>query len=203
MRCRKARRAMVERGLGVLSGAVEADLESHLASCGTCAADQKFHEQLVKELAAHPRTAPVEVEVTGRVLREIARLPASREVVPARQLGLATLAAGSGAALALLMGMLGTRELLAGSWGDARTLAAAAGTVITGLGRPLLGLFSLIQGIGGVVLDMASVLSLVLAKLQPVFQVSIAASVLAMTMVTVVVIGRDLGLIPLPLARKE
>jgi len=203
MRCRRARKVIVERGLGPLPSAVEADLIGHLAVCHACAAEDSFGELIVQELASLRRAAPIQVEVTGRVLREIALLSVNRQVVPTRQLGLATLATAATAALALLVGALGIGELFLGSWGEARALAAAVGTVISGLGRPLLGLGSLIQSLGGVVLDMVTALSLVLSKLQPVFQVLLALSVLAMAMVTVLVIGRDLRLIPLPLARKE
>ncbi len=78
MRCRRARKAIVERGLGPLPSAVEADLRGHLAVCDACAAEDSFGELLVQELAALPRVAPVEVEVTGRVLREIAVLSVDR-----------------------------------------------------------------------------------------------------------------------------
>ncbi|MDX1389515.1 MAG: hypothetical protein R3344_10025, partial [Acidobacteriota bacterium] len=70
MHCRRARKAMLEQRLGLLSERAESRWRAHVASCAACAAETKMDDVLDRELSRLARPSPVRVDVARRVLAE-------------------------------------------------------------------------------------------------------------------------------------
>jgi hypothetical protein len=192
MRCRSARSAAVERGLGLLSPPGEAALDLHLARCPACARAVRAEERLVEQLAALGETPSLEVDVTARVLAGLPpfdRVP--REDVPARQLGWAGAVAALGAIV--VAGSFGGRlpeiEVLLQS---AATIAFNLLGFADALLEPLWALLSVPFRFLGALGESLIELSSRATSLAPVARVTVALGYVAMASTVVLVLIRDL-----------
>jgi anti-sigma factor RsiW len=145
MRCREARRSILERDLGTLPPTRGAELERHLAACRACALHAASEAQLTADLVALAATVPPVIDVTEVVARRLRALPPGRSAeTPAGPYGWAVAAAFAGC--------------LAVGW-TALGLPAAA----TDLGRellPLLGaLRSWVEALGSTALTIVSAIA--------------------------------------------
>jgi len=141
MRCRRARSAIVNWGLGLLPAREAAELRLHLEHCAACQAESVAESRMVSELAALRRTLPAGLEVGRRVAVAVGELgPVARDEVSPRQLGwaaAATVAAGLVLALVLIAALPSApalaRELralgglAAGTWGRLEPALLALG----------------------------------------------------------------------------
>ena len=130
MRCRNARRAIVEWGLGLLPAEAIGELRVHLDRCDACSTASVLEARLITALAGLREGPQPNVDVARRVGLELnATGRVDRMEVPYRQLGwisAATLAAGG----LLLVGLIavlppvpqvvelirGTADSLAATW---------------------------------------------------------------------------------------
>ncbi len=98
MRCRRAERLLLERGLAPLPSADARALEAHLIRCRECSARNAIEARLTPELQALRDEEPASIDVLERVALGIAALPVGARAVPrARALGWAVAAAGAAA----------------------------------------------------------------------------------------------------------
>ena len=94
MNCHRARMALIERDLELLTLGHERALDEHLAACPACSEIAAREQRLVRDLAALPSRSLVDVDVKLRVMGAISvAAPVDRRWVPARQLGWAAAAA--------------------------------------------------------------------------------------------------------------
>jgi hypothetical protein len=203
MRCRTARKALLDRDLRLPAGPDAARLEHHLATCAACASEAATDGILARDLAALSRSAPERIDVTVRVLVEVEDLWAlDRRPVPAKQLAWAWVWAY---ALALTVAILGLGILVfvpkelpdLGHFSEGLPAAASA------LAQPFLLLFAVARGLGRVGLEILELISQLLVTVQPVVQVAMMLALAIMAAITTVVLGKDLRRYPAALARKE
>lgn len=204
MRCRAARRALLERSLGTGPGpAVAAALGKHLGACPACALEARLGERLTAELARLRTEVAFDLDVVERVLTRIPRMaPVAHDQVPFGRVGL--LVAGTAACAAALL-WTGTVHAPVLFFGMRRlaTTAAAISTALLELLRPA-------RTVLGAGLHLAlHVWNLVLPLLQnvsglaPSFEALTLACVAVMTLTTALVVRRDLRRTSQSLAEKE
>jgi len=137
MRCRTARRKLLDLDLSTTRQPVDARLERHLVACAACAAERRSAAILVRDLRSLRSEPPFELDVRAAVLRALARSHAhgaGRSPVLDRA-ALAWLAAGVAAVFApLAWGAWHARALVAGA-GQGWSVAAALGRVLLHFGR--------------------------------------------------------------------
>lgn len=203
MRCRRARIAMVDRRAGRLTPDLRDDLDRHLARCTACAAQLHQEEAVARDLGLLRRFAPVRVDVTARVMREIADSEIERREVPGRQIVWA--AAAALAALAAIT-LVAVRDLPAAvheAAAGTRVLATGIGSVGPALGRPLAALGVVSGALARIALDLLETASRLAGMLAPVNDAVMAFSLIVMLAVTTLVIARDLCGLPVTPAKKE
>jgi anti-sigma factor RsiW len=200
--CRRARKAIIEARLALLSDAVESRLREHLASCDACSAEARMDDALDRELARLGHPAPVRVDVARHVLREIDSFRAvDRRAVTPRQLAWAWVWAYAFALTVAIMGagilMFVPKDLPnLGHFSDGIPAAASA------LAQPFALAFVALKALGRAALELIELISVLLLKIQPVAQFVMMLALVLMAAVTTFVIGKDLRLFP-ALARKE
>lgn len=190
MNCRKARREMLERSLGALPAARERALHRHRSGCATCEAALRADDRLVGELAALRADYPGPVDVSARVLAEVARLRVvDRRSIPANQVGWAAAVAASLCALSLLvLGGWATRpEVLETLRLTVRTL----GGLVAPLAAALLTLVSVPFKLLGVLAEALGELAPVVALLKPLVTATLLGSAFVMVLIITTVVGRD------------
>jgi hypothetical protein len=208
MRCRAARRAIVENELQGLGVERSAALDRHLRRCAACTRRSRLEQRLERDLVAlHgvelEQIGPV--DVVPRVMATIDRSPGlDRRDVPARQLGWASAAA---ALLALFL-----LPVFVATLPDPSRLARAGVSLRLVLdhlierGAALLGvLWTLMRVLLHSLVDALGALGSALALLEPVAVTASAVGYAAMALTVVVVLGRDLrrGALVDSVARKE
>ena len=202
MQCRRARRTITERRLQTLSPASERELQSHLAACAACAAEQVDERMVARELATLRREPPFRVDVTARVLRVItARRTIERRDVPVRQLGWAALATATALGVVVLVAWKGFPPLIPQAVREARWLLGGIESVASVVAVPLEALWAALHSVGELALDLLVAFSIIVNKLAIVPQAIMVFSLAVMTSITTFVIARDLGVLPSP--RKE
>jgi hypothetical protein len=188
--------AILESRLGVLPAVLREPLGQHLSKCRACGAEYRRDLALDLDLAMLRLRSPTEVDVTARVLREIAELrPRRGREVRGWQLVGATAAAAAALAAVLLVAVQGIPTLLPGALWEVRLLLGGSATVVPALTRPLTGLRLALKSLGGVALDLLEAATRVAHSLAPVSQAMMALCLAAMASVATFVIARDLRLL--------
>ena len=203
MDCRAARKAIVERSLGLLATGLDEALCRHLEGCESCRAEQVVEQRLKLDLESLRGSFPHAIDVHGRVLREIGTLGGiEREVVPARQIGWA-----AAAAVACGLGLL---AILPWLWPDLSPLLAdlriAASTFIKIIGElaaPLVSLLALPFKLAGTLFRMLAALFSLLSRLQPAAIAALTACYVVMATTITLVVGRDLKRVSPALTGRE
>jgi hypothetical protein len=203
MHCRTARKAMLDRDLGLLTEAAASRLEDHLATCAACAAEAGTDAILVRDLAALSRSAPVRVDVTARILGDIDGLGAlDRRAVPATQFVWAWVWAYALALTVAIMGV-GILVFVPKELPDLGHLSEGLPAAASALAQPFVLLFVGLKGLGRAALELLELFSQLLVTVRPVVQVAMALALAVMAAITALVIGNDLRRYPAALARKE
>ena len=203
MNCHRARMAIVERELGLLTLGFERGLDSHLAACTDCRARAAREGALVGELGVLRELDAPAVEVRQRVMQQIRTIPrVERGWVPQGQLAWA-----SAAAVATAIGLVAwiwpraawLREAAAGAADGTRALLSAAystlGAIKSLLVLPWRVLTALLE-------TMAPLLDTI-SRLEPLAVTAISLGLVSMAVTIAWVVGNDLRR-PLTIAwRKE
>ncbi len=203
MNCHRARMAIVERELGLLTLGFERGLDEHLTSCGDCRARAEKESALVGDLMALRELQTPAVEVRENVMRQVRSLPAIEPGwVPQGQLAWA-----SAAAVATAIG------LVAWIWPRAEWLREAAGGAADGTRALLSAAYSMLVALKTLLVLPWRVFSAVLETMSPLFDgisrlepyavTAISIGLVSMAVAIAWVVGNDLRR-PLPIAwRKE
>jgi hypothetical protein len=138
MTCSRAREAIVERRLGLLSPAETWALLAHVGSCRACAAEDAWEQRLGADLGLLRRAYPLELDLRSRVVSEVRALgPVPRHEVTDRQLAWGAIAAVAAFAALSLFGYQ-ARAALATAWNGLVALLGGAATVVRELSGPVL-----------------------------------------------------------------
>ena len=203
MNCHRARMAIVERELGLLTLGFERGLDDHLASCADCHGRAEKERVLVSELGALRELETPAVEVRMHVMRQVRALPGvERAWVTQGQLAWA-----SAAAVAAALG------LVAWIWQRAAWLQEAVASAVDGTRALLSAAYSTVGALksllvlpwrvlGALLETMAPLLDAV-GQLEPVAVATISLGLVSMMLTIAWVVGNDLRR-PLPIVwRKE
>jgi hypothetical protein len=189
MQCRSARRSLIERELGLLSGESLSALDAHLGGCAACAARERADAALTADLLALRVEAPLPIDVSERVIAELPPAPPTGyEELRAQPFGWAV-AGAVASAIALVWGL----------W----ELAPAVPAVAQSVGSLLVGAKSLATSAIVPIVTLASASARMLANLlgaatpvfrslQPIATTAILASFAMMTCTIALVVARDL-----------
>lgn len=192
MRCRTARKWILERQLGRRAGVHETALGAHVRTCPDCASDARAGEALARQLAALRADIPFPLDVADLVMLRIGALgTVKRSDRSGHQL-----AGIAAATLLVALGILGTvawhaPALLNGlqvAGGVLFELAAASLRFLRPAGDLLGALGELIAHAGSALLAVLSPLG----RLAPSFHGMAFATLLIMTATTAFLVGRDL-----------
>jgi predicted anti-sigma-YlaC factor YlaD len=185
MRCAKAKLLWIERDLGQGAPVSSSALEAHIARCAACSVWVVRAGEVGRDLRALRTEPPYTVDVTARVLREVAAWPRPRSEEPRAvilawsSLGALTTAAG------LLLGLASRLPAGARAAHGAWLALAGFGSALAGLAESILApaLHLLVRG--------AAALPSSAPGSAAVIQLAIAVAALAMTSTVVIVVGRD------------
>ncbi len=203
MNCHRARMALVERELGLLTLGFERGLDDHLASCADCRGRAGKEQVLVGELGALRELETPAVEVRMRVMQQVRTLPGvERAWVPQGQLAWA-----SAAAVAAAIG------LVAWIWPRAAWLQEAAAGAADGTQALLSAASSTVGALKSLIVLPWHVLSALLETMAPLFDTvgrlePLAVAVISLGLVSMMltiawIVGNDLRR-PVPIVwRKE
>jgi hypothetical protein len=192
MKCRRTRATCLERELAAIPVELHHDAERHLAECEDCAAWAASSHSLTEDLASLYVEAPIEIDVTARVMDEIRdELPVAVDVVPARQLGWA--AAAAVACVVLVLSALvpfapEMGSLARDGWSVASGLARAAGSA---LAAPAESAVTASAGVAGNLLGSLTAVAGELTGLEPIAATVIGVFFLLMSTTIALVVGRD------------
>lgn len=191
MRCREARTAIAERGWGPLRAGRRETLDAHLHGCDACAAVECDELRLLGDLAGLRTEVPFDVDVTRRVLQQVARLePVVREEVPPSQLGWAA-AIAVAATIVVLVTFFGAVPELATLGAQIQGLAGAAAHVVLGAAEVAWTLLGVPFKLLGVALEALGALAPVLEWIRPAAVTTALLCYLAMMMTIFSVLWRD------------
>ncbi len=203
MNCHRARMAIVERELGLLTLGFERGLDDHLTSCADCRGRAEKERALVNELSALRGLETPAVEVRMRVMQQVRTLPGvERAWVPQGQLAWA-----SAAAVAAAIGLVAwiwpraawLQEATAGVADGTRALLSAAYSTVGALKSLLVFPWRVLSAL----LETMAPLLDVVGQLEPVAVATISLGLVSMMLTIAWVVGNDLRR-PLPIAwRKE
>ncbi len=192
MKCRNARSAIVQRGLGRLGPGTEALLCAHLERCPSCAAIARREEQLDAALALLQEAPPFTVSVVERVMGTVDTMTEpQRDPIPGRQLAWAGAAAAAAAFAVLAMGALLAPAIL-GIARDAGKAALATGGFLAVLAWAWIETLSSLRPLVQAAWDLLATASVLMRTAQPLVVAAAAVVVFAMLTMTAAVIGRDL-----------
>lgn len=190
MNCHRARMAIVERELGLLTLGFERGLERHLESCAACRARAVREAALVGGLNELRELDGPVVEVRQRVLRQLAELPAIERGWVGR--GQLTWAAAGAAAAAL--------GLIAWIWPRAGSLREAAEGAADGTRALLSAAYSTLAAIKSLLVLPWRLLATLAettaplwdSRLEPVAIAAISLGLVSMAVTIAWVVGHDL-----------
>ena len=192
MRCREARRAVMERGPGSSRTLIDPALRGHLERCPSCAAEERLERLLRKDLGALRDEPFPAIDVREEVMARVRRAGRPvRDEVPPRQLGWAALVVA--AWVLVLLGGLGLLlPDLPELFEETRGLGRALGAAVAGLVPVLLTLLALPLKLAGVALRTLGALGSLVGRLQPLGMTAVAISYVVMAATIALVVGRDL-----------
>jgi len=192
VRCSTARRRRLDVELSLATPAERAAWEAHVSACPACAAWTERERSLTAALTSCAGRAPIEIDVTARVMAELSRVgPAPREAFSTRLLAwwLSLTALGGVALVAAFWALLPDAASLGG---DARLMILAVGRVFGGLSVPLAGVVSALSGAAGALAALLRTVLSTLKSLEPAAVATVVCCTVTMTATIVVVLGRDL-----------
>ena len=203
MNCHRARMALVERELGLLTMGFERGLNEHLAACSDCRLRAARENALVSDLTALRELETPSVEVRVNVMNQVRSLPG----VEPGAVKQGQLAWASAAAVAAAIG------LAAWIWPRAELLGEAAGQTADGTRALLSAGYSTLSALKSLLVLPWRLLSSVLeaispaidnaAGLEPFALIGISLGLVSMVVTIAWVVGNDLRR-PIPIAwRKE
>lgn len=203
MRCRYARRSLVDRREGRLSPAAERELDRHLEGCAACAREGRWEAELARDLALLHRERPVRVEVSSRVLRELdAAGEPDRRLVPLVEIRRAGVLAGAMVVLLAVAGVF-VGWSLPEALSEAGRLLGMSSAVLQALAGPLAAALTTVRALttaGGQLVEVFWVLARKTAPLAPGV---IGLVLVLMTALTTAIVGRDLRTVPLTAGAEE
>lgn len=192
MDCRSAKKAIVERSLGLLAPSAEEALCRHLEGCEPCRAEQRAENRLKLDLESLRESFPHAIDVRPRVMREIGSLDrVEREHIPARQIGWAA-AAAIACCLALLGSLPWLLPQVSPLLGQIKIMAATFGKVLVELASPLISLITVPFKLLGLAYRLAAVFVSQLSRLEPAAITAAAFCYMAMAATITLIVGRDL-----------
>ena len=189
MRCRRARRFLVERDLGLLSGRARAALDAHLTGCVDCVAHATADAALTADLLSLRVDTPFEIDVRDRVVADLpATLPTGLGELRTQPFGWAV-AGAIASAVALVWGLWELTSTLP-------ALAQYAGSLFQGA-KPLVAsslatLATFATAVGQLLANLLGAAAPVFRSLQPVATTAILASFVMMSCTIALVVARDL-----------
>jgi len=191
MRCRIARKTLLDVELSLARPETGRALEAHLAGCADCAALASRERDLTADLAALRGELPFPVDVTARVAARLSTLPPHAHAdIGLRQFGWAVTAAVI-FAVTLLAGLGRAAPDLPGLFTEGRTFLAGLWLATSGLATPAAALATtLARAFGDLAASLAPA-ARTLKSLQPVALVTVAACTAMMLSSIVLVVGRD------------
>jgi hypothetical protein len=193
MRCRIARKKLVEVELGLVGPAARAELDAHLGNCAFCATAAERERGLTADLVSLRCEVPLAIDVTSEVASRLATAEGSLRhgEVGLRQ-ALAAAAAVAGFGGALLVGLWrvlpGLPELIA----EAHVLLTGLRLAAANLLAPAVDLLRTVIRSAAGLLALLGPVAESLRPLQPVALATIAACTVMMLASIVLVVGRDL-----------
>lgn len=203
MNCHRARMALVERELGLLTLGFERGLDAHLASCTECRTRAARESLLVGELTTLRELEAPAVEVRQNVMLQVRTLGGiERAWVSHGQLAWAS-AAAVAAAIGLAAWIWARAAWVQGAAADAAdgtraVLSAAYSTV-----DALKSLLVLPWRVAGALAESLAPLAAEVSRLEPIALGAISLGLVSMAVTIVWVVGNDLRR-PLPVVwRKE
>lgn len=203
MNCHRARMAIVERELGLLTLGFERGLDDHLASCADCRGRVAKERALVSELLAMREIEAPAVEVRSHVMQRVRTLGGIEHAwVPQGQLAWAS-AGAVGVAIGLVAWIwpraAWLQEAAAGAADGTRALLSAAYSTLSAIKSLLVFPWRVLSAL----LETMAPLFDTVARLEPVAVAAISLGLVSMAVTIAWVVGNDLRR-PLPIAwRKE
>ncbi len=191
MRCRAARRSILETTLRAGRSLLPSDVEKHLRTCASCAAEAREGRRLVADLERLRTEVPFPVDVTGRVMARLLASDASHPELSRSRIGF-LVAAVLAAAAATTWVLLGHLPLLQLEVGRLWAVAGGMATALAEIARPARHVARALGTLGLHAWTALSPLVSQVARSAPSYQSVALAAVLAMTSATALVVRRDL-----------
>jgi hypothetical protein len=189
MRCRSARRSLIERDLSLLSDESLTALDAHLGGCARCAARARADAALTADLLALRVEAPLPIDVTERVVAELpAAPPTGYEELRAQPFGWAV-AGAVASAIALVWGLWELAPALPAVAQHVGSLFQGAKPLATAAVGPIV---TLASALARLLANLLGAATPVLRSLQPIATTAILASFAMMTCTIALVVVRDL-----------
>lgn len=192
MNCHRARMAIVERELGLLTLGFERGLDSHLTSCSDCSARAAKESVLVGELGVLRELQAPAVEVRQHVMQQVRALPhVERGWVPQGQLAWA-----SATAVAAAIGLVAwiwpraawLRETAEGAADGTRALLSAAYSILGAVKSLLVLPWRVLTAL----LETMTPLLDTISRLEPIAVTAISLGLVSMAVTIAWVVGSDL-----------
>jgi hypothetical protein len=197
MLCRHARVALIERELEELEAERYAALHRHLQVCEACSLEARQGELLLNDLALLRGEIPREIDVTSRVMSEIAVLGSpTGDELPVRQWALVAMAAVFGGVV-ILGALWDLLPSLIGPARDVFTVMAGARGIAANLAAPIIGLLTIPFKLVGALLSSLSAMAPMLERLAPLGVGLAALATGSMAATVVYFVGRDIITRPL------
>jgi len=192
MHCERSREAIIIREFETLEPSISAALSRHMKDCRSCRLFQAQEEALSRDLAHLGAIAPTPAQVTSRIMSEIEKIGVlSRDLVPDRQLALASLAAVL-SAMAVLFGGIRMLPQLAEAAPHIKLLLASLATTAMAFVSPLEAAMTVLSVITRTLIGLLLPLSPVLIRMFPL-AIYITAVLFAIAAITsTIVAARDL-----------
>lgn len=192
MNCHRARMAIVERELGLLTLGFERGLDGHLAGCADCRAHAAGERMLAGELSALREIDHPTVEVRLRVMEQVREMPRVEPAwVPQGQLAWAT-----AAAVAAAVGLTAWMGVRAAWLRDAAVDAADGTRAVLSAAHSTLGalksLLVLPWRVAAALVEALAPTIDTIARLEPVAAVTITLGLVSMAVTIAWVVGNDL-----------
>lgn len=192
MRCDRTRHALMERRLELLDAAGQRELARHLERCPACRAVEIEERLLDDDLAGLGSISPVRVNLAGRVMAEVRALgPVPRVHVPGRHLA-ASFAAAAVLAFAVIAGGWSNLDLVPEAVALVGTLLDALGSVASAALVIPAALFRAVTGLAGALTGILAGFAPLLRWIVPASICATAAVFATVTLLTTVMVGREL-----------
>lgn len=188
MRCRRARKLLIERDLGPLRAAMATALDDHLADCTDCSLRADVEATLTVELTLLRVDAPSSIDVAGRVVAQIEAVrPGDVAEVPTRPFGWAT-AAALACGLALSWALW---ELAPGLPEIARQIGSVLAATKPLLGATADSVVTVASAVGRLLANLLGAAAHVLRSVKPIGIAALLSAVGMMASTIALVVARD------------